>query len=85
MIFFFPIVDRAKMPDWPMAGANPQRTSYTREEVNGRLKPVWYRQIEPFILDRVQIGSVREPVYFDCPGSVCVGCGEWSRKVGVSD
>jgi hypothetical protein len=60
---YLPIVDRAKLPDWPMAGANPQRTSYSREEVPGRLKPVWYRQIEPFILDRVQIVAALGNLY----------------------
>lgn len=41
--------------DWPMAGANPQRTSWNAEEVRGRLKPVWYRPIEPYIAQNVQI------------------------------
>ena len=38
-----------------MAGANPQRTSWSEEEVRGRLQPVWYRPIEPYIPAKVQI------------------------------
>ena len=41
--------------DWPMAGANPQRTSWNTEEVRGKLKPIWYRPIEPYIAENVQI------------------------------
>lgn len=40
---------------WSMAGANPQRTSWTAEEVRGRLKPVWYKPFEPHISQKVQI------------------------------
>lgn len=40
---------------WTMAGANPQRTSWGPEEVAGRLRPVWYRTIEPYISQNVQI------------------------------
>lgn len=42
-------------PDWHMAGANLQRTSWVAEEVSGRLRPVWYRVIEPYISQNVQI------------------------------
>ena len=38
-----------------MAGANPQRTSWNAEEVRGQLKPIWYRPIEPYIAQNVQI------------------------------
>lgn len=40
---------------WPMAGANPQRTSWTAEEVRGSLKPEWYKVFEPYIPAKVQI------------------------------
>jgi outer membrane protein assembly factor BamB len=40
---------------WPMAGANPQRTSWTPTEVRGRLKPVWYKPFEAYISQKVQI------------------------------
>lgn len=67
-----PIVEtQATVADvpWPMAGANPQRTSWTAEQVpsadylaahrnehgNGMLSPQWYRPIEPYIPHKVQI------------------------------
>lgn len=40
---------------WPMAGANPARTSWTAEEIRGKLDPVWFKPIEPYISQRVQI------------------------------
>ncbi len=49
--------------DWPMSGANPQRTSWTSEEVRGRLKPVWYRPIEPYIPAKVQIIAANGMLY----------------------
>jgi outer membrane protein assembly factor BamB len=48
--------EQASYPDgWPMAGANPQRTSWTPEQVSGRLDPIWYRVIEPYIPPKIQI------------------------------
>lgn len=40
---------------WVMAGGNPERTSWTPEEVRGNLKPYWYRPLESYILPRVQV------------------------------
>jgi hypothetical protein len=48
---------------WPMAGANPQRTSWSSEEVLGDLKVVWYRPVEPFIPQKVQIIAAYDTVY----------------------
>ena len=48
---------------WPMAGANPERNSWSSEEVPGDLVPVWYRTIEPFIPHRVQIIAAYETIY----------------------
>jgi outer membrane protein assembly factor BamB len=42
-------------PSWPMAAGNPQRTSWTEEEVRGRLYPQWYRSFEPYIAPKVQV------------------------------
>ncbi len=43
-------------PDsWPMAAANPERTSWTPEEVRGKLSPEWYKPFEPYIPQKVQI------------------------------
>jgi len=69
---FLPVVQKPSVPAevaWPMAGANPQRTSWTPEQVpsaeylsahrnefgNGMLYPQWYRPIEPYISSKVQI------------------------------
>lgn len=40
--------------EWPMAGANPQRTSWTTEEVRCDLAVAWYRPIEPYIPYKIQ-------------------------------
>jgi len=49
--------------DWPMAAANPERSSWTPEEVRGELDPVWYRPIEPYIPPRVQIIAANDLLY----------------------
>jgi outer membrane protein assembly factor BamB len=49
--------------DWPMAAANPQRTGWTPEEVRGQLKPVWYKTIEPYISQKVQIIAANDTLY----------------------
>lgn len=49
--------------DWPMAGANPQRTSWTPEEVRGALHPIWYRPIEPYISPKVQVIASHDRLY----------------------
>ena len=41
--------------DWPMLGANPQRTSWVPDEVRGDIAPVWYRPIEPYINYKIQV------------------------------
>lgn len=48
---------------WSMAGANPQRSSWTAEEVRGRLKPVWYKSFEPHISQKVQIVAANNLLY----------------------
>lgn len=52
---WLPIVAKSESGAWPMAGANLERTSRSSEQVRGRLHPIWYRPIEPYIPDRVQI------------------------------
>ena len=48
---------------WPMAGANPERTSWTAEEVRGELKPLWYKPFEPYISQKVQIITAYQTLY----------------------
>ena len=50
-------------PDWYMAGANPQRTSWVSTEVRGDLKPLWYTPIEPYINPRVQVIATGGKLY----------------------
>jgi len=37
----------AEAASWPMLAANPERTSWTPEEIRGNLSVEWYRPIEP--------------------------------------
>ncbi len=64
MIFFSMA---AMMPvakaDWVTAGANAQRTSWVSEEVRGGVSPVWYRPIEPYISQNVQIVAAEGKVF----------------------
>ena len=52
---YLPLLSVKGENNWPMAGANPQRTSWTPEEVTGHLHVVWYRPIEAYISQNVQI------------------------------
>ncbi|HEX7976708.1 MAG TPA: PQQ-binding-like beta-propeller repeat protein, partial [Anaerolineales bacterium] len=48
---------------WPMAGANPARTSWTSDEVPGRLKPVWFVRLDAYISQKVQIIASGQSLY----------------------
>ena len=41
--------------EWPMVAANPQRTSSVAEEIRGGVTAVWYRPIEPYINNKIQV------------------------------
>ncbi|MCD4737800.1 MAG: PQQ-binding-like beta-propeller repeat protein [Anaerolineae bacterium] len=60
---YLPLLLKGRHTEWPMAGANPQRTSWTSEEVRGALKPVWFRPIEPYIPPQVQIIAANGQLY----------------------
>lgn len=49
--------------EWPMSGANPQRTSWTSVEVSGSLSPEWYRIIEPYIPAKAQLIAANGLLY----------------------
>lgn len=49
--------------EWPMVAANPQRTSWTPEEVGGLLRPEWYKPFEAFIPPYVQIIAANNTLY----------------------
>ena len=57
------VVAATSTGSWPMAGANPQRTSWTSEEVRGKLDPIWYRVIESYIPPYVQIIAANGLLY----------------------
>ena len=49
---------------WPMAGANPQRTSWTSDtSINSSLSLDWYRTIIPYIPPRFQIIAANNTLY----------------------
>lgn len=48
---------------WPMAGANPERTSWTSAEVKGNLNPAWFKPFDAYILPRVQIIAANDLLY----------------------
>lgn len=47
---------------WPMAGSNPERTSWTPEEVRTR-SPLWFKPFEAYILPKVQIITANDTLY----------------------
>src|SRR3989344_5491444 len=49
--------------DWSMAGANPQRTSWVSQEVSGSLNVEWYRPIEAYIPQHVQLVTYNNMIY----------------------
>lgn len=58
--------------DWPTLAANPQRTSWTPEEVrgrlapinkNGELEPLWAYVVDPYISRKVQLIAVKDTIY----------------------
>jgi outer membrane protein assembly factor BamB len=48
---------------WPMVAANPQRTSWSPEEVRGQLSVEWYRTIEPYIQGKTQAIVAEDKVF----------------------
>lgn len=60
---YLPIITSPSADAWPMAAANPQRTSWTTEEIRGNLKPLWFKPIEPYILPRVQIIAAQNTLF----------------------
>ncbi|MCA9935688.1 MAG: PQQ-like beta-propeller repeat protein [Ardenticatenaceae bacterium] len=52
---FLPIINTPVEHDWPTVAGNPQRTSWTPEEVTGNVHLEWYRPIEAYIPQNTQI------------------------------
>jgi hypothetical protein len=57
------LIESSSDSDWYMAGANPQRTSWVSEEVGGRLYVEWYRPIEAYIDQKVQVIAAYDQLY----------------------
>ena len=55
---------------WPMLAANPERTSWTPEEVRGELNVDWYRPIEPYIPYKIQPIAANGNVYVSTAGGL---------------
>ncbi len=49
--------------DWPMGGANPQRTSHNSVEVSGNLSVEWYHVIDPYIDNKTQVIATGGKLY----------------------
>lgn len=65
---FLPLIENAGFvvntgPGWSTLAANPQRTSWTPEEVRGELNVEWYRPIEPYIPYKIQPIAANGTVY----------------------
>lgn len=63
LVLLLPHTQAEAEDSWPMAGANPQRTSWTPEEVRGRMHPEWAVNIEPFIPFAVQAIAAYDTIY----------------------
>jgi hypothetical protein len=60
LIFALPAGTRA---DWPMAGANPQRTSWVNENLPGGIQTTWVKPIEAFVSHHVQVIGADNKVF----------------------
>lgn len=61
-VYFFPLITK-HLPEWPMVAGNPQRTSWTQEEVRGNLSLDWYHPIEPYIPYKIQPIAANGKIY----------------------
>src|SRR5215510_9858911 len=48
---------------WPMAGANPERTSWSPETLPGSIATVWVKPIAPYVSQHVQVIGAEGKVY----------------------
>ncbi len=49
--------------DWPMAAANPQRTSWVPQAVTGNLRIEWCRPVEAFISQNINLIAANNKIY----------------------
>jgi len=81
--FSFAFKDNITETGWPMAGANPQRTSWTSEEVRGSLKPEWYKVFEPYIPPKVQVIATNGMLYISAARGLYALNAETGEQVWV--
>ena len=62
-----PTAALAEDDSWPMVAANPERTSWTSEEVYGDLSVDWYRPIEPYIHYKIQPIAAAGRIFVSTP------------------
>ncbi len=58
-----PVEAQTVPAEWPMAGANPERTSWTPETLPGNIKTVWVKPIEPLVSQHVQVIASENKVF----------------------
>lgn len=49
--------------NWPMAGANPERTSWTSTSLAGDIKTMWVKPITPYVSQHVQVIGAENKVF----------------------
>ena len=69
---YLPIIHRSFPTEisWPMVAANPERTSWTAEGISGYLDVEWYRPIEAYIPQNVQIIAALGKVFIATAGGL---------------
>lgn len=78
---YLPIIRAPAVDAWPMAGANPERTSWTPEEIKGALKPAWYKQFEPYIPPSFQIIAANNTLFISTSaGLYALDAGSGAQK-----
>ncbi len=61
---YLPMVQAgADGPNWPMAGANPQRTSWIPEALPGNIRVVWAKPIVPYVSQHIQVIGAANKVF----------------------
>jgi outer membrane protein assembly factor BamB len=60
---YLPLISKSRGNDWPTVAANPERTSWTPEEISGDLHVEWYRPIEAYIPENVQVIATNGLLY----------------------
>ena len=63
LLLLSPTTLSAQAVDWPTAGANSQRTSWTSETLPGSIATTWVKPIEPYVSQHVQVIAADGKVY----------------------